>query len=368
MATTTEALSATASEATNRPTTAKAYGVTSSDTPVVPLTIERRALRPEDVAIKISHCGICHSDLHFAHNDWGMSEYPMVPGHEIVGTVTGTGSGVTKYKIGDRVAVGCLVDSDLTCEECRAGYEQFCAQMPTFTYSGRDRQDGSLTQGGYSDHVVVREEFVCRVPKGLDPARAAPLLCAGITTYSPLKRFNVGPGQKVAVVGLGGLGHMGVKLAHAMGAQVTMVTTSPEKGEDARKLGADDVLVSTDAEAMTAAAGRFHFILDTIPVAHDVQPYINLLRPHGAIVLVGALEPLPGVNGFNLIFGNRILAGSAIGGLRETQEMLDFCAEKNVMPEIEVIGADEINEAWDRLLKGDVRYRFVIDMGTIGQA
>jgi uncharacterized zinc-type alcohol dehydrogenase-like protein len=349
-------------------TTAKAWGVTSADSPVVPLTIERRDLRPEDVAIKISHCGICHSDLHFAHNDWGMSEYPMVPGHEIVGTVTGVGTGVSRYKVGDRVAVGCLVDSDLSCEECRAGYEQFCVEMPTFTYSGRDRQTGELTQGGYSDHVIVREEFVCRVPDSLDMARAAPLLCAGITTYSPLRRFGVGPGQRVAVVGLGGLGHMGVKLAAAMGAHVTMVTTSPGKGEDARQLGADDVLISTDEQAMTSKAGQFHFVLDTIPVTHDVQPYLNLLKPHGALVLVGALEPLPGVNGFNLIFGNRVLAGSAIGGLAETQEMLDFCAEKNVLPDVEMIRADEINEAWERLKKGDVRYRFVIDMATLGAA
>jgi len=349
-------------------TTAKAWGVTSADSPVAPLTIDRRELRPEDVAIKISHCGICHTDLHFAHNDWGISEYPMVPGHEIVGTVTGVGSNVTNHKIGDRVAVGCLVDSDLTCEECRGGYEQFCIAGPTFTYSGRDRQSGELTQGGYSDHVVVREEFVCSIPDGLDMARAAPLLCAGITTYSPLKRFGVGGGQHVAVVGLGGLGHMGVKLAAAMGAHVTMVTTSPEKGEDARKLGAHDVLVSTDGQAMEAATGRFHFVLDTIPVMHDLQPYVNLLRPHGALVLVGALEPLPGVNGFNLIFGNRIIAGSAIGGLRETQQMLDFCAAKNVMPEIEIIRADEINEAWDRLKKGEVRYRFVIDMSSLEAA
>jgi uncharacterized zinc-type alcohol dehydrogenase-like protein len=347
-------------------TTAKAWGVTSAESPVIPLTIERRELRPEDVAIKISHCGICHSDLHFAHNDWGMSEYPMVPGHEIVGTVTGVGTGVSRYKVGDRVAVGCLVDSDLSCEECRSGYEQFCVEMPTFTYSGRDRQTGELTQGGYSDHVIVREEFVCRVPDNLDMARAAPLLCAGITTYSPLRRFDVGPGQSVAVVGLGGLGHMGVKLAAAMGAHVTMVTTSPKKGEDARQLGADDVLISTDEQAMTSKAGQFHFVLDTIPVTHDVQPYLSLLKPHGALVLVGALEPLPGVNGFNLIFGNRVLAGSAIGGLAETQEMLDFCAEKNVLPDVEMIRADEINEAWERLKKGDVRYRFVIDMATLG--
>jgi uncharacterized zinc-type alcohol dehydrogenase-like protein len=349
-------------------TKAKAWGVNSAESPVAPLTIERRELRPEDVAIKISHCGICHTDLHFAHNDWGISEYPMVPGHEIVGTVTAVGSGVTKYQAGDRVAIGCLVDSDLTCEQCRAGYEQFCVEGPTFTYSGRDRQSGELTQGGYSDHVVTRQEFVCRVPDNLDMARAAPLLCAGITTYSPLRRFNVGAGQRVAVVGLGGLGHMGVKLAAAMGAHVTMVTTSPEKGEDARKLGANDVLVSTDEQAMAAAAGRFHFVLDTIPVAHDVQPYLDLLGPHGALVLVGALEPLPGVNGFNLIFGNRVLAGSAIGGLAETQEMLDFCAEKNVLPDIEIIRADQINEAWERLKKGDVRYRFVIDMASLGEA
>lgn len=344
------------------PTTAKAWGTDSADAPLKPMQVERRDPRPEDVAIKISHCGICHSDVHFAHNDWGMSQYPMVPGHEIVGTVTAVGQGVRRYKVGDSVAVGCLVDSDLTCDQCKAGHEQFCAEGPTFTYSGNDRQTGELTQGGYSDHVVVREEFVCRLPDGLDPARAAPLLCAGITTYSPLKRFGVGPGQEVAVVGLGGLGHMAVKLARAMGARVTMVTTSPAKGEDARELGADDVLLSTDADAMAAAAGRFDFVLNTIPVGHDVQPYVELLKPNATMVVVGAVDTLANVHGGQLVMRNRAIAGSLIGGLPETQEMLDFCAEHGIVADTELIRIDQVNESWERMQKGDVRYRFVIDM------
>jgi uncharacterized zinc-type alcohol dehydrogenase-like protein len=334
---------------------------------VAPLTIERRALRPDDVAIKISHCGICHSDLHMAHNDWGMSLYPMVPGHEIVGTVTGVGSAVNKFKVGDRAAVGCLVDSDQTCEHCKAGHENFCPHM-VMTYSSVDPKDGTITQGGYSDHVVVRQEFVCCLPESLDESRAAPLLCAGITTYSPLRRFRVGPGQKVGIAGLGGLGHMGVKLAAAMGAEVTMITTSPQKGQDARELGAHNVLLSTDADAMTAAAERFDFILNTIPVSHDVGPYVNLLKPNGAMVIVGAIDMLPGLHGGALVMRNRIVAGSLIGGLPETQEMLDFCAEHGIHPEVEHVGPGEINEAWDRMVKGDVRYRFVIDMGSTGQA
>jgi len=354
-------------QVTDRPTTAQAYGVASADSPVAPLTIERRPLRPEDVAIKISHCGICHSDLHMAHNDWGMSLYPMVPGHEIVGTVTGVGSAVTKFRVGDRAAVGCLVDSDQTCEHCKAGHENFCPHM-VMTYSSVDPKDGTITQGGYSDHVVVRQEFVCRLPESLDEGRAAPLLCAGITTYSPLRRFRVGPGQKVGIAGLGGLGHMGVKLAAAMGAEVTMITTSPEKGQDARELGAHNVLLSTDADAMTAAAERFDFILNTIPVSHDVGPYVNLLKPNGAMVIVGAIDMLPGLHGGALVMRNRIVAGSLIGGLPETQEMLDFCAEHGIHPEVEHVGPGEINEAWDRMVKGDVRYRFVIDMGSTGQA
>ena len=343
------------------PTKAQAFGVTSADASIAPMTIERRALRPDDVAIRITHCGICHSDLHMAHNDWGMSSYPMVPGHEIVGEVTGVGSAVTKFQVGDRAAVGCLVDSDLTCDHCKAGHEQFCANW-VMTYGGKDRHDGSTTQGGYSDHIVVRQEFVCRVPDKLDMSRAAPLLCAGITTYSPLRKFGVGPGHKVGVAGLGGLGHMGVKLAAAMGAEVTMITTSPEKGEDARELGAHDVLISKDPAAMDAAAERFDFILNTIPVTHDVGPYLNLLKPNGTMVIVGAIDVLEGVHGGALAMRNRTIAGSLIGGLPETQEMLDFCAEHGVHPEVEHISPNEINHAWDRMVKGDVRYRFVIDM------
>ncbi len=292
----------------------------------------------------------------------------MVPGHEIVGNVTGIGSEVTRYKVGDRVAVGCLVDSCRKCTECDAGHEQFCAEMPTFTYSGKDRQTGELTQGGYSDHIVVREEFVCRLPDNLDISRAAPLLCAGITTYAPLRRFAVGPGQKVGIAGLGGLGHMGVKFAAAMGAHVTMITTSPKKGEDARALGAHDVLLSTDEAAMASAANRFDFILNTIPVTHDVGPYLNLLKASSTMVVVGAIDQLPGLHGGMLVMRNRAIAGSLIGGLPETQEMLDFCATHDILPEIETIRIDEVNEAWDRMQKGDVRYRFVIDMASLAEA
>jgi uncharacterized zinc-type alcohol dehydrogenase-like protein len=350
-------------EAAGEPTAAQAYGVTSAQSAVEPLTIERRALRPDDVAIRITHCGICHSDLHMAHNDWGMSVYPMVPGHEIVGTVTSVGSAVTKFKPGDRAAVGCLVDSDQTCEHCKAGHEQFCPNW-VMTYGGKDLHDGSITQGGYSDHIVVRQEFVCRLPQSLDISRAAPLLCAGITTYSPLKKFGVGPGTKVGIAGLGGLGHMGVKLAAAMGAEVTMITTSPEKGQDARELGAHDVLISRDQEAIDADEELFDFILNNIPVTHDVGPYLNLLKPNGVMVIVGAIDMLEGVHGGALAMRNRVIAGSLIGGLAETQEMLDFCAERGVLPEVEHIGRGQINEAWDRMAKGDVRYRFVIDMAA----
>lgn len=348
-------------ETDGRPTAARAYGVADASSAVAPMSIERRALRPDDVAIRITHCGICHSDLHMARNDWGMSVYPMVPGHEIVGIVTGVGSAVTKFKVGDRAAVGCLVDSDLSCEHCQAGHEQFCPNW-VMTYAGKDPVDGSVTQGGYSERIVVRQQFVCRLPEALDISRAAPLLCAGITTYSPLRKFGVGQGQKVGIAGLGGLGHMGVKFAVAMGAEVTMITTSPEKGEDARALGAHAVLISKDQEAMDAAAERFDFILNTIPVTHDVGPYLSLLKPNGVLVIVGAIDMLEGVHGGALAMRNRTIAGSLIGGLAETQEMLDFCAEHGVLPEVEHIGSSEINEAWDRMEKGDVRYRFVIDM------
>ena len=343
------------------PTAGRAYGVANATASVAPMSIERRALRPDDVAIRITHCGICHSDLHMAHDDWGMSVYPMVPGHEIVGLVTAVGSAVTKFQPGNRAAVGCLVDSDQSCEHCRAGHEQFCPNW-VMTYGGKDLHDGSITYGGYSDHIVVRQEFVCRVPESLDIGRAAPLLCAGITTYSPLRKYGVGPGTKVGIAGLGGLGHMGVKLAAAMGARVTMITTSPDKGRDARDLGAHDVLISTDQAAMDAAAERFDFILNTIPVTHDVGAYLNLLKPNGVMVIVGAIDMLEGVHGGALAMRNRTIAGSLIGGLRETQEMLDFCAEHGVLPEVEHVGPSEINQAWDRMAKGDVRYRFVIDM------
>ena len=344
------------------PTHAKGWGTDAADQPLRPMAFERRDLRPDDVAIKISHAGICHSDLHMARNDWGMSRYPMVPGHEIVGTVTDVGAAVTRHQVGDKVAIGCIVDSCKQCTPCQAGTEQFCEQGMTMTYGAVDKHDGTLTQGGYSTEVVCRDIFVLKLPDSLDIARSAPLLCAGITTYSPLRKYGVGKDSKVAVVGLGGLGHMGVKLAHAMGAHVTMVTTSPEKGGDARELGAHDVLLSTDGEAMTAAAGRFDFILDTIPVAHDLNPYLALLKPNGTIVMVGAIAPLPSIHGGSLIMGNKTLAGSLIGGIPETQEMLDFCGQHGVHPNCEFIEINQVNEAYERLLKNDVRYRFVIDM------
>jgi uncharacterized zinc-type alcohol dehydrogenase-like protein len=349
-------------------TTTKAWGTEGADQSLKAMTIERRDLRPDDVAIRISHCGICHSDLHQARNDWGGSLYPMVPGHEIVGTVTAVGGDVRDFREGDKVAVGCLVDSCQTCPECVEGNEQFCREGLVGTYSAKDRQDGSITQGGYSGDIVVRREFVLRLPEELDIGRAAPLLCAGITTYSPLKKYGVGPDSKVGVAGLGGLGHMGVKIAKALGAEVTMITTSPEKGADARELGADHVLISTDQDAMDRAAGEFDVVLDTIPVAHDVQPYLNLLRANGNMVVVGAIEPLPSVHGGLLVMRNRSLAGSLIGGIRETQEMLDFCAEHGVLPEVETIRMDEVNEAYERMEKGDVRYRFVIDMSSLDDA
>ncbi|MDQ3074197.1 MAG: NAD(P)-dependent alcohol dehydrogenase [Pseudomonadota bacterium] len=345
------------------PTPATGWGTDAADQPLKPMQFERRDLRPDDVAIKISHAGICHSDLHQCRNDWKNSIYPVVPGHEIVGTVTAIGDRVTLHRIGDTVAVGCMVDSCMECTQCKEGWEVFCERGGcTFTYNGKDRHDGSLTKGGYSNHIVVRDHFVLKVPAGMDVTRVAPLLCAGITTYSPLRQYGIGEGSKVAVVGLGGLGHMGVKLAAAMGAHVTMITTSPEKGEDARKLGAHDVIVSTNAGQMKAAANRFNFILNTVPVAHDIQPYLALLGRSGRMVLVGAIEPMPGYHGGMLISHNRAVGGSAIGGIPETQEMLEFCAEHDIYPETETIRMEQVNEAYERLLRNDVRYRFVIDM------
>ena len=344
------------------PTKAKGWGTDAADQPLKPMEFERRDLRSNDVAILISHAGICHSDLHTCRNDWKNSRYPVVPGHEIVGTVTAVGGDVTAHKVGDTVAVGCMVDSCMECQQCKDGWEIFCEKGMVGTYNGIDKQDGSLTRGGYSDHVVVRDHFVCRVPEGMDITRVAPLLCAGITTFSPLRQYNVGEGTKVGVVGLGGLGHMGVKLAAAMGAHVTRITTTPSKGDDARELGAHEVILSTDEQQMKAAANRFDFILNTVPVAHDITPYLQLLGRSGRMVLVGAIEPMPGFHSWNLLMMNRAVGGSAIGGMPETQAMLDFCAEKNIYPECEMIAMPEVNDAYERLLKNDVRYRFVIDM------
>jgi alcohol dehydrogenase (NADP+) len=367
MATTAEPTPTTVSKAVDGPTIAKGWGTDAPDQPLRPMEVERRALRPNDVAIKITFAGICHSDLHTCRNDWEGSIYPVVPGHEIVGTVTAVGDEVIRHRIGDTVAVGCMVDSCMECDQCLEGWEVFCRKGCVQTYNSADYHDGTITKGGYTDHIVVRDHFVLKVPDGMDVKRVAPLLCAGITTYSPLRQYGVGEGTKVAVIGLGGLGHMGVKFAAAMGAHVTMITTTPEKGEDARKLGAHDVIVSSDFEAMAAAATRFDFILNTIPISHEIDPYLQLLGRSGRMVIVGALMGMPGFTGFNIIWWNRAVSGSAIGGIPETQEMLDFCAERGIYPECEMIRMDQVNEAYERLLRNDVRYRFVIDGATIGQ-
>ncbi|OCC24962.1 hydroxyacid dehydrogenase [Croceicoccus estronivorus] len=344
------------------------YAAQSKDSVLAPFSFERRDLRAGDVAIDILYCGVCHSDLHHAHNDWGNTVYPAVPGHEIVGRVSAVGEGVTRYAVGDNVAVGCMVDSCQHCDQCDKGEEQLCRNGFTGTYGGHDPVFDTPTRGGYSKHIVVREEFVLRVPNGLDLSRVAPLLCAGITTYSPLKSWNVQPGSRVGVVGLGGLGHMAVKLASAMGAHVTVLSRSDAKKADAMALGADALLVSSDPEAMAAAASQFDLIIDTVPVEHDVQPYVPLLDVDGTIVLVGQVGPVGEVNSIPLLFGRRRVAGSLIGGIAETQEMLDFCGEKNVLPDIEMIRMDEINDAYERLVKADVRYRFVIDMASLDLA
>ncbi|HUP66749.1 MAG TPA: NAD(P)-dependent alcohol dehydrogenase [Sphingomicrobium sp.] len=360
MATTAEP--GTTSQAPSGPTTAKGWGTDAADQPLRPMEFERRALRPDDVAIKITYAGICHSDLHTVRGDWSGTVYPSIPGHEIVGRVTAIGSEVTRHRVGDIVAVGCMVDSCMTCDQCLAGWEVFCRDGCTQTYNSPDRHTGENTKGGYTDHIVVRDHFVLKVPQGMDEARVAPLLCAGITTYSPLRQYELGTGKKMAVVGLGGLGHMGVKLGAALGAHVTMITTTPSKGEDARELGAHDVIISTDAKQMEEAATRFDFILNTIPVSHDMAPYLQLLGRSGRMVIVGALNEMPGFAGRDIIWWNRAVGGSAIGGIPETQEMLDFCAEKDIYPDVEFIAMSDVNEAYERLVKNDVRYRFVIDM------
>jgi uncharacterized zinc-type alcohol dehydrogenase-like protein len=334
---------------------------------LIPFAFERRDLRANDVAFEILYCGVCHSDLHQARNDWKNSRYPVLPGHEIVGRVTEVGPDVTQHKVGDMVAVGCLVDSCRECDQCEKGQEMFCRKGSTPTYNGKDRVTGDTTFGGYSDHIVVREEFVLKLPEGLDVARAAPLLCAGITTWTPLKEWGVTEGTRVGVIGLGGLGHMAVKLAVGLGAKVTVISTSPSKEADARALGAHEVLISKDAEAMKKGRAQFDLIIDTVPVAHDLTPYLPLLDVDGTIVLVGAVEPMPGYHSGMLLGGRKRIAGSAIGGLPETQALLDFCAEKNILPDTETIAIQDINHAWQRMEKADVKYRFVIDMASLAR-
>ncbi|MFU0495633.1 NAD(P)-dependent alcohol dehydrogenase [Pseudomonas syringae pv. actinidiae] len=346
--------------------TAIGYAAESATSPLAPVKFERRSPRVDDVVIEILFSGVCHSDIHQARNEWGIAVYPLMPGHEIVGRVTGVGSGVEKYKIGDIVGVGCMVDSCRHCAACKSDLEQYCSEGPTMTYATPDRVDGSNTMGGYSSSIVVSEHFVVRIPEKLDLAAAAPILCAGITTYSPLKHYGVKAGDKVGVLGMGGLGHMGIKFAKAMGAEVTVFTRSASKAEEARRQGADHVIVSSDAEQMKAVAGHFDFLLDTIPVQHDLNPYLETLRFDGVHILVGLIEPIdPPVHAANLVMKRRVLAGSLIGGIAETQEVLNFCAEHDISCDIEMLDIKNINEAFSRVIAGDVKYRFVIDMATL---
>ncbi|MCI5065522.1 NAD(P)-dependent alcohol dehydrogenase [bacterium] len=341
------------------------YGVHDAESVLEPLHFERRALRPGDVAIEILYCGICHSDLHQVRNDWGMSQYPMVPGHEIVGRVLEVGGEVERFQPGDTVAVGCLVDSCQECDQCHRGEEQFCREGSTKTYNSRDRVSEEPTFGGYSKHIVVRQEFVLSVPESLDISRAAPILCAGITTFSPLRAAAVGSGSRVGVIGVGGLGHMAMKLAKAMGATVTAITRTSEKGEAARRIGADAVLVSNDQASMEAAANAFDLLIDTVPVKHNLDRYLPLLDIDGKLVLVGQLGQMEEVSTLPLVLGNRSVSGSLIGGIPETQEVLNFCAEHEIHPECEMIRMEEVNTAFDRLERGDISHRFVIDMSSL---
>jgi uncharacterized zinc-type alcohol dehydrogenase-like protein len=350
--------------------TAKAFAAHSATTPLGAFSVPRRSPRPQDVQIEILYCGVCHTDLHQVRDDWAAfmpTVYPCVPGHEIVGRVVEVGSAVKKFKEGDPVAVGCLVDSCRVCDNCRAGQEQYCQNGFTLTYNGEDKILGGVTYGGYSESIVVDEAFVLKVSPKLNLAGTAPLLCAGITTYSPLRHWKAGKGKKVGIVGLGGLGHMGVKFAHAFGAHVVLFTTSPNKTADAHRLGADEVVISKDQAAMQKHAGSFDFILDAVSAEHDLNAYLQLLRLDGTLTLVGAPPKPSPVYSFSVIFGRRSLAGSAIGGLAETQEMLDFCADHGLTSDIELIPIQQINQAYERLLKSDVKYRFVIDMASLKQ-
>ncbi len=341
------------------------YAASTATSDLAPFHFDRRAPRGNDVVMEVLYCGVCHSDLHWARNDWGWTTFPAVPGHEIVGRVVQVGPQVTRYKVGDHVAVGCMVDSCQHCDQCEKGEEQLCREGNTGTYGGFDRITQELTYGGYSKHLVVREEFVLRMPAGLDLAKAAPLLCAGITTWSPLRTWNVGPGSRVGVIGLGGLGHMAVKLAAGLGAHVTVLSRTPDKAADAQALGANALLVSADIEAMTRAVNSFDLIIDTVPVKHDLTPYLPLLDVDGTLVIVGQVGPLDEISTVPLLMGRRRIAGSPIGGIRETQEMLDFCADKGILPDCEMIRMEEINHAFARMVKSDVRYRFVIDMASL---
>jgi uncharacterized zinc-type alcohol dehydrogenase-like protein len=345
--------------------TVKAFSASNKTAPLTPVTIERRDPGPKDVQIEILFCGVCHSDLHQIRDEWKNTVYPCTPGHEIVGRVVKIGKQVTKFKEGDVAAVGCMVDSDRECYSCREGLEQYCENGATFTYNSEDKQGGGITKGGYSESIVVTEDFVLRVPSRLDLAAAAPLLCAGITTYSPLRHWNVSKGQKVGIVGLGGLGHMGLKFARAFGAHVVLFTTSTHKLEDAIRLGAHEVVHSKNPDEMSKHLNSFDFILDTVSADHDMNGYLELLRRDKALCLVGAPENPQGIAAFPLIFKRRSLAGSGIGGIRETQEMLDFCGEHGITSDVEIIPIQKINESYERLLKSDVKYRFVIDMASL---
>jgi uncharacterized zinc-type alcohol dehydrogenase-like protein len=345
-------------------TTVSAYATQNASSPLAPLQIERRIPGAGDVQIEILYSGVCHSDIHQARSEWGPSLYPLVPGHEIVGRVTAVGADVTGFKVGDLAGVGCMVDSCLHCESCVEGLEQYCENGNTQTYNSRERESKAPTHGGYSTSIVVRQEFVLHVSESLDLKAVAPLLCAGITMYSPLNHWKIGKGHKVAIVGLGGLGHMGIKLAVAMGADVTMFTTSQGKADDALRLGAHHVVISTDKAAMKAVRASFDFILSTVPTTHDLNPYLATLRRDGQLVIVGAIDPV-GVHGGQLIVQRRSVSGSNIGGVAETQEMLDFCAEHGIVSEVEMIDMQDINAAYERMLKNDVKYRFVIDMASL---
>ena len=345
------------------------YAAQSASAPLAPMTFDRRSPRPNDVVIDILYCGVCHSDIHQARNEWGIAVYPLMPGHEIIGRVRATGSAASKYQPGDLVGVGCMVDSCQHCDACHADLEQYCLEGPTMTYTTPDRVDGSYTLGGYSNCIVVREDFVLRIPDGMDLPSAAPILCAGITTYSPLRHHGVGPGHRVGILGMGGLGHMGIKLAKALGAEVTLFTRSAAKAEEAHRQGADHVVVSTDPAQMAAVADYFDFLLDTIPVQHDLNPYLKTLKFNGVHILVGLIEPIePAIDAAHLVLKRRVIAGSLIGGIAETQEVLDFCAAHDIRCDIEMLDIRAINEAYSRMIAGDVKYRFVIDMATLQTA